>query len=62
MEKHYNFENGVKGKFYVPENELQLPVYLDFDLQKTLLKLANETNKSKINTHFVCYFYNFYFV
>ena len=46
MEKHYNFENGVKGKFYIPENEIQLPVYLDFDLQKTLLKLANEKNKS----------------
>jgi hypothetical protein len=33
---------GIKGKFYIPENEIELPVYLDKDNQKYYLKLAKE--------------------
>ncbi len=29
MKKEYDFSNGVKGKFYFPESEIELPVYLN---------------------------------
>ncbi len=50
MEKHYNFENSEKGKFFTPENEIQLPIYLDFNLQNTIIKIADEKNKSYSDT------------
>jgi len=31
MKKEYDFSNGVKGKFYIPKKEIELPVYLDKD-------------------------------
>lgn len=46
MENHYNFENSEKGKFFIKENEIQLPIYLDYNLQNTLIKIADEKNKS----------------
>jgi len=53
MKKEYDFSKGVKGKFYVPESEIELPVYLDkenlmffFDLSRTkkmaMSKLVNK--------------------
>ena len=53
MKKEYDFSKGVKGKFYVPENEIELPVYLDkenlmffMDLSRTkkmaMSKLVNK--------------------
>jgi hypothetical protein len=50
MEKHYNFENSEKGKFFIAENEIQLPIYLDFNLQNTIIKIADEKNKSYSDT------------
>lgn len=29
MKKHYDFSNAVKGKFFVPESEANIPIYLD---------------------------------
>ena len=29
MKKKYDFSKGVKAKFYMPENEIELPVYLN---------------------------------
>ena len=29
MKKEYDFSKGVKGKFYIPEKEIELPIYLD---------------------------------
>jgi hypothetical protein len=43
MKKHYDFSRGDKGKFYIPEEEIELPVYLNTNNQKYYLDLA--TNK-----------------
>jgi hypothetical protein len=43
MKKHYDFSKGEKGKFYIPEEEIELPVYLNTNNQKYYLDLA--TNK-----------------
>lgn len=29
MKKKYDFSKAVKGKFYVPEKDLHIPIYLD---------------------------------
>jgi hypothetical protein len=29
MKKKYDFSKAVKGKFYFPEKELNIPIYLD---------------------------------
>ena len=42
MKKTYDFSKGVKGKFYVPENKIELPVYLDKKNQEFYLNLAKE--------------------
>ena len=42
MKKHYDFSKGVKGKFYIPENEIELPIYLDKGNQEFFLDLAKE--------------------
>ncbi|MEZ4527962.1 MAG: hypothetical protein R2941_18775 [Desulfobacterales bacterium] len=42
MKKQYDFSKGVKGKFYIPENEIELPVYLDRANQEYFLTLARE--------------------
>ena len=34
MKKQYDFSIGIKGKFYIPENEIELPVYLDKENQE----------------------------
>ncbi|HCL56292.1 MAG TPA: hypothetical protein DHW82_04695 [Spirochaetia bacterium] len=42
MKKSYDFSKGVKGKFYIPENEIELPIYLDHSNQEYFLNLAKE--------------------
>lgn len=37
-----NFSDGVRGKFYRPELKLNLPVYLDADVQTFLAALASK--------------------
>lgn len=44
MKKQYDFSKGVKGKFYISENDIQLPVYLDKKNQDYFLNLAREKN------------------
>ena len=29
MKKKYDFSKGVKGKFYINANDIELPIYLD---------------------------------
>ncbi len=41
MKEHYDFSNGEKGKFYIPEDEIELPIYLNSSNQKYFLELAN---------------------
>ena len=53
MKKHYDFSKGEKGKFYVPEDEMELPIYLNQSNQKYYLDLAiskNTTMSKLINS------------
>ena len=38
MKDEYDFKNAEQGKFYRPIEELQIPIYLDSDIQKVLMK------------------------
>jgi len=40
MRPEYDFSKGVRGKFYKPDAELRLPVYLDADVQQYLAERA----------------------
>ncbi len=40
MREEYDFSKGERGKFYQPDSKLHLPVYLDDDVQATLVALA----------------------
>jgi hypothetical protein len=44
MKKKYDFSKGVKGKFYVPKEEISLPMYLNKKNQDFYLKLAEKKN------------------
>ncbi len=37
-----DFSQGIRGKFYQPELKLNLPVYLDEDVQKVLATIAEK--------------------
>ena len=41
-----DFSKGVKGKFYTPENEIELPIYLDPKNQSFYISLARKQNIS----------------
>jgi hypothetical protein len=38
MKEEYDFSNAEQGKFYVPVEDIQLPIYLDKDIINTLVK------------------------
>ncbi len=40
MKKEYDFSKGVRGKFYRPKARLNLPVYLDPDVQRFVEQIA----------------------
>jgi len=40
MKKEYDFSKGVKRKFYIPESEIELPVYLDKDNLEFFIELS----------------------
>jgi hypothetical protein len=42
MKKNYDFSKGEKGKFYIPEDEIEIPVYLNDTNRKYYLELAEE--------------------
>ena len=42
MRKEYDFSKGERGKFYRPDVELNIPVYLDVDVAAFLRKLAEQ--------------------
>lgn len=45
MREEYDFSKAERGKFYQPNATLQVPVYLDADVQAALLRLAAATGK-----------------
>lgn len=42
MRKEYDFSKGERGKFYDPDVELNLPVYLEPDVAEFLQELAEK--------------------
>jgi post-segregation antitoxin (ccd killing protein) len=40
MREEYDFREGQRGKFFRKDAELHLPVYLDADVQASLIALA----------------------
>ena len=44
MRKEYDFSKGKRSKFYRPDVELNLPIYLDPDVAKFLRELAQAKN------------------
>lgn len=42
MKKEYDFSKGERGKFFKPNIELNLPIYLDKTTMETLLKFSKE--------------------
>ena len=40
MKPEYDFSKGVRGKFFRPEAELRMPVYLDAEVQRYLAECA----------------------
>jgi len=38
MKEEYDFTNAEQGKFYVPIEELDLPIYLDEEVKRFFLK------------------------
>jgi len=50
MKKEYDFSQGERGKFYHPDLELLVPVYLEKDIAEFLQELSERkgTNIEKI--------------
>lgn len=46
MKKNYDFVNAEQGKFYRPIEQLEIPVYVDKDVQRFLMKQAAKEDKS----------------
>ena len=42
MKKEYDFSKGVRGKFYNPDGEFNLPIYLEPDVAKFVQRLSVE--------------------
>jgi hypothetical protein len=42
MKKEYDFSNAERGKFYQPNRELHLPVYLDAEVLAFVEELARK--------------------
>jgi hypothetical protein len=40
MKSEYDFSKGVRGKFYRPDADVRLPIYLDADIQRYLVERA----------------------
>ena len=46
MKKEYDFTDAQQGKFYRPIEELEIPIYIDKDIQKIIVSVADKSNKS----------------
>jgi predicted HicB family RNase H-like nuclease len=46
MKKEYDFSKGVRGKFYRPDAELRIPVYLEPKIVEVFQKEARKSDKS----------------
>jgi hypothetical protein len=50
MKKEYDFSKGTRGKFFRPDAKLNLPVYLDAEVQDFVQRVAEQkrTNISAV--------------
>ena len=46
MKKQYDFSKGERGKFYRPDVELNIPVYLEPDVAKAVRQRARKSDVS----------------
>lgn len=46
MKEEYDFSNAEQGKFYVPAEDIQLPIYLDKDIIQFLSEKCLTTQES----------------
>lgn len=46
MKKEYDFTDAQQGKFYRPIEELEIPIYIDKNIQKVIVSVADKSNKS----------------
>ena len=42
MKKEYDFSKGERGKFYSPDAELYLPIYIEPDMMEVLIKFSKK--------------------
>ncbi len=42
MKNEYDFSNAEQGKFYRPIEELEIPIYLDKEVQNILMKYVGK--------------------
>ena len=42
MKEEYDFTHAEQGKFYIPAEEIQLPIYLDKDILQYLRKQSDD--------------------
>ncbi len=49
MRKEYDFSKGERGKFYRPDAEFYIPIYLEREILEELEKIASKKNL-EINT------------
>ncbi len=42
MKEEYDFSNAERGRFYRPDTQLNIPVYLDRDIENWFTKKAKE--------------------
>ena len=45
MKKEYDFSKGVRGRFYHPDVELNIPIYLEPDVAEFMQKIAGKKGK-----------------
>jgi len=49
MKKEYDFSKGVRGKFFTPDAEFNMPIYLEPDIADFIKKLALSKNMDMSN-------------
>lgn len=46
MKEQYDFSKGVRGKFFVSEDDIRLPRYLEPGLEKKLKRMAERSGRT----------------
>lgn len=50
MKSKYDFSQAEQGRFYVPADAIQLPIFLDQDVQASLIELVGHQGKVAVQT------------